>query len=303
MEAALAAITQRQHGLVTTEQARNAGLSTRAIATRVRTGRWTRLARRVYAVAGAPNTWRQALLAAVLQAGPHAAASHESAAALWGLPGFEEGTVDVTSPFGARHDVTLGRLRQRCLLPAHHLRMVDGVPVTSVPRTLFDLAATVPWKRFERAANNALAMKLVGRADLRAILDELAKRGRPGTTAFRMLVDKLEHTSGVPESGLESDLFEIAEAAGLPAPELQVSLGDEDGFIARVDALWRRQRVILEADGDRFHTAPLDVEADRARDERLTRAGYRVLRIPEGDIRRRKQAVAARLRSAFRQAA
>src|SRR5205814_636494 len=126
-----------------------------------------------------------------------------------------------------------------------------------------------PWEQLERAANNALAMRLITVRDLRRTLDLLAKRGRPGTRAFRLLVEKLEHASGIPESGLESDFLEIAAQAGLPAPELQVDLGDENGFIARVDALWR-PRLVAEVDGARFHTAPLDVEADRLRDERLT---------------------------------
>jgi hypothetical protein len=137
---------------------------------------------------------------------------------------------------------------------------------------------------------------------LRAVLDEMGKRGRPGTKAFRVLVEKLERSTGHAASGLEADFLEIAETAGFPPPELQVELGDADGPIGRVDAFWR-PRLVVEVDSERFHTAPLDVEADRIRDERLTRAGYLVRRVPEFDIRNRKRAVADRLRLAMREAA
>jgi hypothetical protein len=238
-----------------------------------------------------------------LAAGPHSAASHLTAAALWRLPGFAERTIEISNWYGVDHDFSLGRLHQSCSLLPEHLTLVDGIPVTVPARTLFDLAATLRPKKLERAANNALAMRLITIPALESTLEAMAKRGRPGTKAFRTMVVDLGSMVGHPESGLEAQLVEMVVDSGLPMPELQVDIGDDDGFIARVDALWRPQRVIGEADSDRFHSAPLDVAADKRRDERLRDLGFRVRRFSEAEIRSRSASAIAALRAALLRAA
>src|SRR5690242_16501161 len=89
MDAVVARIASKQFGLVTRDQALAAGLSEDAIGRRVRSGRWVRLHPNVYRLAGAPDTWEQRILAAVLAAGPTAIASHLSAAVLWQVPGMD----------------------------------------------------------------------------------------------------------------------------------------------------------------------------------------------------------------------
>jgi hypothetical protein len=303
MNRELAIVASRQYGVFTHEQAAAVGMTNKAIKGRLRAGTWEPVERGLYVVAGTPVTWRREVQAAVLAAGDRAVASCLAAAALWRVPGFGEGRIDVSTPHGCDHKFTLGRLRQSCLLLPQHVSTVDGIPVTTPARTLFDLAAEVNFKRLERAANNALAMRLVTEAALVHTLDTMAKRGRTGTRAFRRMLRSLGCTVGNPESGLELDLLGMVADAGLPMPELQVEFGDDQGFIARVDALWRPQRVIGEADSDRFHTAPLDVEADRRRDERLTALGFEVVRFDEAQIRGRSTSVIARLRAALSPAA
>jgi hypothetical protein len=303
MNPELAAIAARQYGLFTHQQAMSVGMTNDMIRSRVDLGLWQRVERGLYFIHGTPPSWRRDLLAAVLAAGELAVASHAAAAALWRLPGFGEGPIHVSTPYGCDHKFTLGRLHASCLLPRTHVTTIDEIPVTVPARMLFDVAAVVSVKKLERAANNALAMHLVTVPTLRRTLEVMAKRGRPGTRAFRALVDTLGSMGGHPESGLEADLIEIVLEAGFPMPELQVDMSDDQGFIARVDALWRPQRVVGEADSDRFHTAPLDVAADKRRDERLSALGYTVVRCKEAAIRRRSPSIVTHLRAALYPAA
>jgi hypothetical protein len=175
--------------------------------------------------------------------------------------------------------------------------VVDGIRVTTPARMLFDLAADLSFKRLERAANSAIALRLVTVLDLRRMLTELGKRGRKGTRKFRLLVEKLERARGHAESGLEDDFLTLVLDGGLPEPRLQVDMYDDDGFIGRVDSIWGPQLVIAESDSDWLHTAPLDAEADALRDKRLRALGYEVVRFSEHQIRHRPEYVLRILRA------
>jgi hypothetical protein len=295
MNARATSIAAGQEGLLTHSQLSCCGYSKDEICHLVDAGHLRRLERALYAVAGAPETERQAILAAVLAAGPHAAASDECAANLWGLPGFAGGPV-VSTPHACDHYFSLGQLHQSRLLPEAHVVVLNGIRVTCPARTLFDLAAHIGFKRLERAANTALAKRLVTVVALRRMLTELGKRGRSGTRAFRLLVEKLERARGHPESGLEGDFLALVIDNGLPEPRLQVEMFDDDGFIARVDSLWGPQLVIAEVDSDWLHTAPLDVESDELRDKRLRALGYEIVRFSEHQVHRQPQYVVRVLR-------
>jgi hypothetical protein len=296
MKAQATCLAAGQDGLLTHNQLRCCGYSNDQIDRLVATRQLERLERELYAVAGAPKTKRQAIRAAVLAAEPNGVASHRCAPEVWGLPGFTNQPVEVSIPHGCDHEFKLGKLHQSCLLPEEHVTVVNGIRVTTPARMLFDLAADLTWKRLERAANSALAMRLVTVVDLRRMLNELGKRGRPGTRRFRLLVEKLERARGHAESGLEDDFLILVTDAGLPEPRLQVDFYDDDGFIGRVDSVWGPQLVIAEVDSDWLHTAPLDEEADALRDKRLRALGYEVVRCSEHQIRRRPEYVVRTLR-------
>jgi len=295
MNARATSLAAGQEGLLTHDQLDDCGYSQEEICHLVDCGYLERRERALYAVAGAPKSERQAILAAVLGAGPRAAASDECAANLWGLPGFPAQPV-VSTPHECDHYFSLGKLHQSRLLPESHVVVLNGIRVTCPARTLFDIAARVSFKRLERGANTALAKKLVTVVAMRRMLTELGKRGRTGTRAFRLLVEKLERARGHPESNLEDDFLTLVVDSGLPEPRLQVDLFDDDGFIGRVDDLWGPQMVIAEVDSDWFHSAPLDEEADALRDKRLRALGYEIVRFSEHQIRRRPEFVIRTLR-------
>src|SRR5207302_6139176 len=141
VHAKIAATAATQYGLITRKQALAAGLSENAIAHLLRTARWAKVRRGVYRIVGVPTSWRQNLLAAVLAVGERAAAAGEAAAALWRVPGFPPGPIAVGNPV-SKGKRQLFEGRQSCFLPEHHITKVDGIPVTTVARTIFDLMST-----------------------------------------------------------------------------------------------------------------------------------------------------------------
>src|SRR5205807_1777024 len=110
----------------------------------------------VYRLPGAPVTWKQKVMAAVLAAGPGAVASHKTAAALWGLAGFPPREVEVTLPHGKYRP----GCHQSRSLERVDVTTIDGIPVTRVARTLVDLAGAVSDARLEDAIDDALCRRL-----------------------------------------------------------------------------------------------------------------------------------------------
>lgn len=297
----LCTISERQEGLITRAQGASTD-SNAGVNRRLRTGEWERLARNVYRMPGSTPTWRQSLRAAVLTAGNGAVASHRSAAALWRLPGFDAGPVDVTRLRGRSRTARLGTLHETRYLPPGHVTAVDGIPVTSPARTLLDLCGILHPERAERVVANALAMKIVTAARLDIVLAEAGKRGRSGSGLLRRLVDERDDGQPPLESELESLLVTVLGAAGLPAPDRQVCLGNETRLIGRVDFAYRHARLVLEADSRRHHSSWLDAEADRRRDAALMATGWYVLRVTWNQLVHRPDEVTAAVRGALERA-
>lgn len=292
-------LAEEQHGVVGRVQARERGVSFRNGLDRVD---WERLSPRVVRLIGAPRTAKSDVTAAVLDAGPGSAASHRTAAALWGLPGFDLARPEVLRPHAAdRHRPTLGRLHRTRSLPPHHVTTVDGIPVTTVPRTLFDLAGVLHPGKTERAVDNALAMSPSLLRALHRMLPELAERGRTGITVMRELLAERPAGYVAPASGLEARLIHILTEAGIPT-QRQVDVGG-DGWIGRVDVLVPGTNLVIEVDSARFHTSRLDRSRDAHRDAELRAAGYDPLRITEEEVWYSPATVVQRVLAAVRRAA
>jgi very-short-patch-repair endonuclease len=270
--------------VVTRAQAVAAGISSEGIRHRVRKRRWIAATRGVFRLAGAPQTPRQGALVAVFASGPGAVLSCASAAGLHGLPGFSIDPLTISVPRNGRRSFQSVRIEETLALPGHHVTTVDGIPCTTVARTLFDLCGDVHAGRAERALDTALSRKLVTHTSLCRMLDDLAEHGRAGTVLFRTLLEERAEEYVAPESELEARFIELTRRFGLPEPERQVDLGDDDGWIGRVDFLFRGARVVVEVDGAAFHDGLLDHRRDAERDERLVAAGWTVLRFRWDDV-------------------
>jgi len=291
----VAAITACQYALITCRQALEVGLSRGAIQRRVSSGEWTVVRRGVFRMTAAPRSWRQDLLAAALAAGGESVVGGLSAAAFWKVPGFPANTVEIRSQYGkSRRNLQRGPA-QSCILLPHHCTVVDGIPVTTPTRTIFDLIPLVHHDRAERALDNALAMRLTDIRKMEALLNEVGQRGRPGTTLLRELLADRGEGYVATESELERMFAKFVVAYGLPTPRRQVTL-----IAGRVDFLFDPGMVIAELDGRRNHTALLNREADMERDARLTAMGLKVIRISCRRLTRDPDGVYVDLRDALR---
>jgi very-short-patch-repair endonuclease len=298
LDEALRNLAARQHSLVSRRQARELGASTAALRHRLAGPDWEPASARVMRLVGSAHSVRQQLLVGVLDTAPDAVASHGSAALLWRLPGFGSAVVEVSRERGRSGKGTSAAvLHQPRFLPPSHVTECHGVPVTSVARTLFDLAGCVHPARVERLVDTVVARSPSVLAALHRVLDELGRPGRTGGAVVRALLAARADGYVPPASGLEARLARILDEAGEEPLDRQVDVGGHE-WLGRVDFLDRRLRIVVEVDSDVHHTSLLDRKHDRRRDESLTAAGWRVVRVPEGQVWRRPHEAVATIRAA-----
>jgi len=305
MNADLVRLAESQYAVFTRAQALQHGISADEIDHRVRTGRLLLKEDAVYGIPGAPETWHQDEMALVLAAGPGAAASHRAAAFLERVPGFWLPTPEVSSPPPRRHRATAGIVHRSRLLPAHHLIVIDGIRVTCLARTLFDIAGVLrnP-EQVERALDNCIASRRVTTRQIGDMVGELGKRGRKGTRIMRELLLARGEGYVATASELEARFAKLCTRYGLPEPVRQQNTGDSEKWIARVDFAYPPPlRIIIELDGRRHWLAKLDHDADLVRDAKLTAAGWHVIHFTWKQITQELEFVVAILRQLLATAA
>jgi very-short-patch-repair endonuclease len=232
-------------------------------------------------------------MAAVLASGPGALLSHRSAAAVWGLRGHSDGPVHVT----VARKSTSSRLVSRHLsrVPEDERATEAGVPVTSVPRTILDLAATEPVEVVENLLREMEFRELRDRLSLRDLVGRYP--GRRGIARVRLALERLEEVpAGRRRSGLERRFAAFLRRHGLPLPRFNswILLADKR---FQVDCHWLGTRQIVELDGWRGHGTRSAFREDRARDRALRVAGYAVTRLTWNQLDDEPKAVAADLRA------
>jgi hypothetical protein len=289
MDARIAEVAERQHGIVGRRQLLELGIGHRAIVHRVQRGRLRVLYRGVYAVGHRVLSTRGHWMAAVIASGPCAVLSHRAAAALWELSRYEHLEVTVPHPRRARPGIQI----HHSPLPDDEVTIENGIPVTTVPRTLLDLAAVLPRSQVERALNEA---EIRQRTDPLSLLDLIDRHPhRPGIRVIRTLLADLRSGGTITRSELESRFREFAGSRNLPPGELNLPLF-AGGRWFECDCVWRAQRLILELDGRAVHATAAAFERDRERDRMLSAEGWRVVRITWHQLHREPERVAADLR-------
>lgn len=290
-----------QGGAVSRDQLRSLGLDRRAVDRRVRSGELEQRSPNVFPVVGSADTTALRCWTAVLDA--DGVISHASALGLFGVPGFPVEPIEVTRLRGGRRRSShLARVHEPRLLLPHHLTELDGIPVTTPVRALFDIAGTERPQRVERALDTAWAMRLVTHPLLVSTLQDLAKRGRPGVALMRSLIaERAGHRRPV-ESGLEGRLEYLARRAGIGGFVRQVDTGGEDTWLGRVDFRHRELPIVVFVDSERYHSALLDVRRDEAQRRALEDAGFVVVRVTDVDLWSRPEVVVAALHRACMQA-
>jgi hypothetical protein len=254
-------------------------------------GRLHRIHAGVYAVGHARLTWRGRMVAAVLASGPGAVLSHRSAGIWWGLlPLGAAVRIDVSVPRGRRGATGVRTHRPRSL-DAQDATYHDGIPITSVARTLLDLAATARPRELERALAQAERMQ---RYDGAAIAGVLARSN--GHQGAGRLARAAWTEPALTRSELERRFLDIVDRAALPRPRVNVPLDAPDHGRIEVDFHWPKHRLIVETDGEESHGTHQAFTQDRRRDAALAAAGHRVVRFTWRDVTLDTERVERRLR-------
>jgi hypothetical protein len=271
----VAALAGRQRGLVTRRQLLALGLSQRVIDDWIERGRLHPLHRGVYALGHRALASGGGWLAAVLACGDGAVLSHRSAAAHWDLRPSASARVDVSVPgTGGRKRRRGIALHRSATLEPEHVTCHEGIPVTTVARTLVDYAEVVPRRALERAVDQAEIVRRLDATALRALIEPHPRR--TGCRRVQALLDSYLVDAGLTRSELEELVLRICDRAGLPRPGVNRRVTGLE-----VDFVWPAQRLVAEADSRRYHATRRAFERDRERDALLLLHGYRVVRLTE----------------------
>jgi very-short-patch-repair endonuclease len=248
----------------------DAGLRDRGIWDWVQSGRLHRLYRGVYAYGHDRLRVEGRWLAAVYACGPGAVLSHRDAAQLWELRQSNAALIDVTVPARAGRRKRAGiRIHRSGRLAPEEVTVQSGIPVTTVARTLLDLADVLDKQALRRAVTEAEYTNRFDPTSLNAVVQD-----NPGRRTRKLMIAAFEGRRHRTRSALEDRFLAFVERWGVEEPETNVWL---EGY--EVDFVWTRVGLVVELDGVAAHTTRAALNADRLRDRRLWRAGFRTIRL------------------------
>jgi very-short-patch-repair endonuclease len=263
----------RQHGLVAYWQLLRLGFGRNWIAHKVKIGWLHRVHTGVYAVGHPALTEHGKLMAAVLACGAGARLSHWRAARHWDLLERVPPIIDVVLIGNRTGPRNVRTHRVKDLHPDDRTSR-HGIPITTVPRTLLDLAAVADERQLRRAVNNAARGGWLNR---RAIDDLLERHPhRRGIAAFRAVVADVTTQTRRTRSDFEVSFERLCRKHGLPKPVIN---GIVEGI--EVDAHFPGTNLTVELDSYEYHRTPYEFDQDRRRDAQLKKRGYEVLRVSE----------------------
>jgi very-short-patch-repair endonuclease len=288
----VARLAEGQHGVVGRGQLVEMGVSKRAIEHRLGVGRLHVVGYGVYAVGYKRLSPLGRWMAAVLSSGSGAVLSHHSAAALWGIRDPGSGPVHVTVSLKSTSSKLIRR--HHSVLPDDEVAIHEGIPVTSAPRTVLDLAATSSTDRVESAIRQLEYLRLYDRLSLPDLIERYP--GRRGVRRVHMALARIEGLpAGRTRSPLEERFLPFLRRYGLPRPRLNdwIMVG---GQRFQVDCHWVGTGQIVELDSWEAHGTRSAFREDRARDRILRTAGYGVTRLSWAQLDDEPEAVASDLR-------
>jgi hypothetical protein len=272
---ALSTAAAARHGVVSVAEARQLGWTTSELRTAIRRGEWERGTHGVLVAPSSPDTWLRECAIAVVATG--GTLSHRAAGRLHELDGLDDAPVELSiSEKG--HWPDLAAVLHRTSLPLDgHLVSVQGLPVTSVARTLVDLGAVVDDDLVEQALDDALRRGASPRWITRT-LEELARPGPTGCGSLRRVLARPDRAGPLPGSRFEREIERSCVDAGLPRPQRQVRVTESNGdLIAVIDLGWPEIRLGIEAHSDRWHSGTRRGRSDQRRDNRVAAMGWELM--------------------------
>jgi hypothetical protein len=285
-------IAGSQRQLVSRSEILEVGGSDGAIRWSLANGHWVTVQAGVYQIDRRSLDWEAALLGAVLAAGPGAAVSHRSAFRLWGLEGISTSVLELTVPYthGPIPDGVLVHRTRRPIVRAE----LEGIPVTTVERTLLDCAAILPRLTMAKALDSAIRKNLTTLDSVYDLLVEKGGRGVKGTSRLRWVIQERLHDTAT-GSGSELELLYHMQMAFLPRPQLQYPLSPANG--RRVpDFYWPDRHKAVEVDGVDAHSSADQLDEDLKRQNELMDMGIELRRFSAREVRRNPQGVVTQIR-------
>lgn len=296
-------LAAQQHGAFAAWQLDDAGVPMALRKRRLASGWWRRAAPGVYVFPSAPPSFKQRLWIASLGVGAHAVVSHEAAAELHGIPNVVRDRVTLLVPHSGYHRIPGAIVHQISDLLPNHVTRVDGFNVTTVPRTIVDLAAVVQPSRLRRIVEDSKHAGLARYVAMGECLASVARRGKPGVRNMTRALGAFEDGKATPNSQLERGLLEAIKLGLLPLPIAQFPFPGRQFVNGCVDFAYPDAKLVLEADGRRWHTRIRDIARDHERDGDAAEQGWQTLRLlyehiqgdPRGTVRRVRAVLEQRL--------
>ena len=269
-------LAERQHGVVARWQLLRLGFTGKAVEVRLRTGRLHPIHRGVYAVGHAKVTVDGRRMAAVLACGEGAVLSHRDAAAAHGIRQCNRRLFEVTVPRKqrARPGIQLHFAR----LPRDEVTAMRGIPVTTVERTILDLAAIRPRNEIEAAIKQAEVNRLLRAPSLPQLVERYP--GHRGARTVSAITEALRRGEQITHEEIVALFTAVIDAAGLPRPRLNTWIAGYE-----CDCVWATEKVMAELDGYAVHGTRRNFETDREHDRVLQARGWRVVRVAWRQLR------------------
>ena len=294
----LVRMAEEQHGVLAIWQLRALGASHDDVYDLRRSVDWVARTKRVLIRAGSPDTQDQRWMAAVLDASPGAVLGGRTGAAFWGVPGYRAEPIEVLRPRGiSRRRSGLAVVHEVLDLDPSQIKVVRNIPVASPARVVWDIAAvTRNAERVARALDWLWSHRLLDGRAFHQSVEQLAGRGRTGSTLIRDLDAQRGEDYVPPASGLEARFAQIVEHDGLQAMRRQVDSGDE-AWCGRVDFRAIDLPLIVEVQSELFHAALVDRVADARRRAALEAAGFTVVEVWDTQVWHEPWLVTQRIRA------
>jgi very-short-patch-repair endonuclease len=291
---AIAALAERQHGVVARRQLRELGLGESAIDGRIKAGYLLPLFRGTFAVGHRAIDRKGRMHAAILACPDGTAISHGSAAELTELWKKQLPHVEVVPPnWSGRKIDGIRWHRVRLPLP-DEFEIRSGIPCTTVSRTIVDMAGRASWVSLRRLVEQAAILRQLDVDQIDLVLSRGRRRGAPCLRTILAPWRGGKEPAPKLRSRLEARLLPRLVEEGLPHPECNVRL-KIDGHVLEIDLLWEEQRLAIETDGEETHGTRAAFQRDRWRDQHLVAAGYRTARITWRQVADEPSAVVNRI--------
>lgn len=275
-----------QGGVITRKQATELGFTPKQIKARLNSGTWRLVKRAVYQLAEPRD--RRDLMKTVLATWPGAVVSHESAAVLHGFPFVDTTGITVSHHSRTTHQFPGVQVRRNHDLDDWHVTKVEGVRVTTVARTIVDLAADRSVRHIGAILDRLVSDNKVDIFEVAAVLAATGRRGKPGTVTMREVLEARigdDHSA----SELERRGRKVIEAAGLPLPVPEYPIPWTVN--RRFDDAYPDLKIAIEWDSMRFHGQKAAFEADRIRSRDATLNGWVILRFTWEDVHARPHVI------------